>query len=35
MKFKCEIDNVKTLKKGMKITLAIDNKQTIEVMKPR
>lgn len=33
MKFNCEIDNVKTLKKGMKITLAIDDKQTIEVMK--
>lgn len=33
MKFKCEIDNIKTLKKGMKITLTIDNKQTIEVMK--
>lgn len=33
MKFKCEIDNVKTLKKGMKITLAIDDKQTIDVMK--
>ncbi len=33
MRFNCEIDNVKTLKKGMKITLAIDNKQTIEVMK--
>lgn len=33
MRFNCEIDNVKTLKKGMKITLAIDDKQTIEVMK--
>lgn len=33
MKFNCEIDNIKTLKKGMKITLTIDNKQTIEVMK--
>lgn len=33
MKFKCEIDNIKTLKKGMKITLAIDDKQTLEVMK--
>ncbi len=33
MKFRCEIDNIKTLKKGMKITLAIDDKQTIEVMK--
>lgn len=33
MRFNCEIDNIKTLKKGMKITLAIDDKQTIEVMK--
>jgi len=33
LKFNCEIDNIKTLKKGMKITLAIDDKQTIEVMK--
>lgn len=33
MKFNCEIDNIKTLKKGMKITLAINDKQTIEVMK--
>ena len=33
MKFNCEIDNIKTLKKGMRITLAIDDKQTIEVMK--
>lgn len=33
MKFKCEIDNVKTLKKGMKITLAINEKDTINVMK--
>ncbi len=33
MKFNCEIDNIKTLKKGMKITLAIDDEQTIEVMK--
>lgn len=33
MKFKCEIDNVKTLKKGMKVTLAIDEKGTINVMK--
>jgi hypothetical protein len=31
--FKCNIKDVYTLKKGMKITLAIDNKQTIEVMK--
>lgn len=33
MKFNCEIDNVKTLKKGMKITLAISEKDTINVMK--
>lgn len=33
MKFNCEIDNVKTLKKGMKITLAISEKDTIHVMK--
>lgn len=33
MKFKCEIDNLKTLKKGMKITLAIDDENTINVMK--
>lgn len=33
MKFNCEIDNIKTLKKGMKITLTIDDKQTIDVMK--
>lgn len=33
MKFNCEIDNIKTLKKGMKITLAINDKQTLEVMK--
>lgn len=33
MKFQCEIDNIKTIKKGMKITLAIDSKQTIDVMK--
>lgn len=33
MKFKCEIDNLKTLKKGMKITLAIDDENTISVMK--
>lgn len=33
MKFKCEIDNVRTLKKGMKITLAIDEDDTVEVMK--
>ena len=33
MKFNCEIDNVKTLKKGMKITLAINEKDTINVMK--
>jgi len=33
VKFQCEIDNIKTIKKGMKITLAIDSKQTIDVMK--
>ena len=33
MKFKCEVDNVRTLKKGMKITLAIDEDDTKEVMK--
>lgn len=33
MKFKCEIDNIRTLKKGMKLTLAVDDKQTKELMK--
>lgn len=33
MKFNCEIDNVRALKKGMKITLAISEKDTINVMK--
>ena len=33
MKFKCEIDNIRTLKKGMKLTLSVDDKQTKEIMK--
>jgi len=33
VKFKCEIDNIRTLKKGMKLTLAVDDKQTKELMK--
>ncbi|HHV37869.1 MAG TPA: hypothetical protein GXX70_00040 [Tepidimicrobium sp.] len=33
MKFKCEIDKINTLKKGMKITLAISEDNTFEVMK--
>ena len=33
MKFKAEIDQIRTLKKGMKLTLAVDDKQTIELMK--
>ena len=33
MKIPCEIDNVKTVKKGMKITLAIDEKEVQAVMK--
>lgn len=33
MKFDCEIDNIKTLKKGMKITLTIGDEQTLDVMK--
>lgn len=33
MNFNCEIDNVKTLKKGMKITLSIKDENTIYVMK--
>lgn len=32
MRVNCEIDNIKTLKKGMKITLAIDDKNTLNVM---
>lgn len=32
MRVACEIDNIKTLKKGMKITLAIDDKNTLNVM---
>lgn len=32
MRVTCEIDNIKTLKKGMKITLAIDDKNTLNVM---
>lgn len=31
-RFKCEIDNIKTLKKGMEITLTIDDKSTLNVM---
>lgn len=33
MKFPCEIENVKTLKKGMKIVLAIEKDNVREVMK--
>jgi hypothetical protein len=33
VKFKCEIDNIRTLKKGMKLTLQVDDKQTKELMK--
>ena len=33
MRFKCEIDNIRTLKKGMKLTLGVDDKQTRELMK--
>lgn len=33
MNVNCEIDNIKTLKKGMKITLAINEKETPKVMK--
>lgn len=33
MKFKGEIDNIRTLKKGMKLTLVVDDKQTKELMK--
>lgn len=33
LKFPCEIDNVKTLKKGMKITLAIEDENVKEVLK--
>lgn len=33
MKFKCEIDNIRTLKTGMKLTLAVDDEQTRELMK--
>lgn len=33
MKIKCEIDNIRTLRKGMKLTLAISDKETKEVMK--
>lgn len=33
MKFACEIDNVRTLKKGSKITLSLDDKQTKELLK--
>ena len=33
MKFKCEIDQIRTLKKGMKITLTIGDKETPGVMK--
>lgn len=32
MRVNCEIDNIKTLKKGMKITLSIDDKNTLNVM---
>ncbi|NMA95184.1 MAG: hypothetical protein GX974_04005, partial [Clostridiales bacterium] len=32
MQFKCEIDNIRTLKKGMKLTLAVDDEETIDVM---
>ncbi|WP_069649654.1 putative HNHc nuclease [Caloranaerobacter ferrireducens] len=33
MRINCEIDNIKTLKKGMKITLAIGDKEVPRVMK--
>ena len=33
MKFKGEIDNIRTLKQGMKITIAIGDKETVKVMK--
>lgn len=33
MKFKAEIDNIRTLKQGMKITIAIGDKETVKVMK--
>lgn len=33
MKFKCEIDNIRTLKTGMKITLFVDDEQTDVVMR--
>lgn len=33
MRFNCEIDQVRTLKRGSKITLAIKDEDTIEVMK--
>ena len=33
MRFKCEIDNIRTLKKGMKLTLSLDDEQTREIMK--
>ena len=35
MRFKCEIDNIRTLKKGMKITLSIGEKEMPAVMKDR
>lgn len=33
MRFKCEIDNIRTLKKGMKLTLSLNDEQTREIMK--
>ncbi len=33
VRFRCEIDNIRTLKKGMKLTLAIGDKETPKVMK--
>lgn len=33
MKIPCEIDNIKTLKKGMKITLSVDDENTKPTMK--
>jgi len=33
MQFPCEIDNIKTLKKGMKITLAVEQENVKNVMK--
>ena len=33
MKFACEIDNIRTLKKGSKITLSLNDKQSKEVLK--